>query len=211
MARLRQGAQDYMVKPVNRDRLSFVLRNICGVVGRHVLLVDDNPTNLLVARSYLNRLGLEVETADNGLDAVDKAARSHFAAILMDLQMPGIDGFAATRIIRASGNQTPIIALTANAMPRDVERGLASGFHRYLTKPINIDEFNAAINSMHWSDAGKAASVAALTSTQSPGANLRPSPWMYVSASNTVALGTGASGGASTLSAFADAISSPAW
>ena len=105
--------------------------------GARVLLVDDSPTNLLVAKAYLNRLGLEVETAENGPAAVDQAARSGFAAILMDLQMPGMDGFAATRAIRASGNHTPIIALTAAAMDKDRHAAEAAGMNDHVVKPID--------------------------------------------------------------------------
>ncbi len=105
--------------------------------GARVLLVDDNPTNLLVARAYLSRLGLVVESADNGQAAVEQAERSHFDAILMDLQMPGMDGFAAARAIRASGNQSPIIALTAAAMDKDRQAAEAAGMNDHVAKPID--------------------------------------------------------------------------
>ncbi len=110
-----------------------------------VLLVDDSPTNLLVAKAYLSRLGLEVETADNGQSAVDKATRSAFAAILMDLQMPGMDGFAATRAIRASGNHTPIIALTAAAMDKDRQAAEEAGMDDHIAKPIDPMELAAVL------------------------------------------------------------------
>ncbi|MYZ51199.1 hybrid sensor histidine kinase/response regulator [Malikia spinosa] len=105
--------------------------------GERVLLVDDNPTNLLVARAYLSRMGLEVESADNGQAAVEQAARKSFAAILMDLQMPGMDGFAAARAIRASGNRSPIIALTAAAMDKDRQAAEAAGMNDHVAKPID--------------------------------------------------------------------------
>ena len=105
--------------------------------GERVLLVDDNPTNLLVARAYLSRMGLEVESADNGQAAVEQAAGKSFAAILMDLQMPGMDGFAAARAIRASGNRSPIIALTAAAMDKDRQAAEAAGMNDHVAKPID--------------------------------------------------------------------------
>ncbi|MEO0004334.1 MAG: hypothetical protein RLZZ22_2026, partial [Pseudomonadota bacterium] len=113
--------------------------------GARVLLVDDNPTNLLVARSYLSRMGLEVETADHGQAAVEQAARSPFAAILMDLQMPGMDGFAATRAIRASGNRSPIIALTAAAMDKDRQAAEAAGMNDHVAKPIDRQQLAAVL------------------------------------------------------------------
>jgi len=82
-------------------------------------------------------MGLEVETADNGQAAVEQAARQSFAAILMDLQMPGMDGFAAARAIRASGNHSPIIALTAAAMDKDRQAAEAAGMNDHVAKPID--------------------------------------------------------------------------
>ena len=117
--------------------------------GARVLVVDDNATNLLVAQSYLQRMGLEVETADNGLAAVEMAGCRHYDIILMDLQMPELDGCEATQAIRqreqaalaATGGPTsrvPIIALSAASMPEDIERALSSGMNDYLAKPLDM-------------------------------------------------------------------------
>ena len=136
--------------------------------GARVLLVDDSPTNLLVARAYLNRLGLEVETADHGQAAVDKAANSSFAAILMDLQMPGMDGFAAARAIRASGNRTPIIALTAAAMDKDRHAAELAGMDDHVAKPIDPIELAAALR--RWIPEPQAAGAAAPAAPDVPAA-----------------------------------------
>ena len=71
-------------------------------------------------------------------------------AVLMDLNLPGMSGFEVLKQLRSDPETAaiPVVALTANAMPRDVERGMAAGFHRYLTKPIDIDKFTEAINSI---------------------------------------------------------------
>ena len=114
--------------------------------GARVLLVDDNATNLLVAREYLSRMGLEVETTDNGRSAVDQAAASEFSVILMDLQMPGMDGFSATRAIRASGNSTPIIALSAAAMDKDRQAAAAAGMNDHVSKPIHPGQLAAVLH-----------------------------------------------------------------
>ncbi|MCX7250943.1 MAG: ATP-binding protein [Burkholderiales bacterium] len=128
--------------------------------GERVLLVDDNPTNLLVARAYLSRMGLEVESVDNGPAAVEQAARKPFAAILMDLQMPGMDGFAAARAIRASGNLSPIIALTAAAMDKDRQAAEAAGMNDHVAKPIDRQQLATVLR--QWIPAQQASATPAL-------------------------------------------------
>ena len=137
--------------------------------GARVLLVDDNPTNLLVASAYLRRMGLEVETTDNGQAAVEQAIRSPFAAILMDLQMPGMDGFAATQAIRAYGNRTPIIALTAAAMDKDRQAAEAAGMNDHVSKPIDPGQLAAVLR--QWIPTRQAvAAPAAATAAATPAA-----------------------------------------
>lgn len=108
----------------------------------HVLLVEDNPVNLQVARRLLGMLGLEVDVAEDGSIALDLLARSHFDLVVMDCQMPVMDGYSATRARRALEAERgmprlPIIAMTANAMVGDREKCLASGMDDYLTKPLD--------------------------------------------------------------------------
>ncbi len=114
----------------------------------HVLLVEDNPVNLKVAARFLERLGCTVEVAGNGAEGVAAAAARRFDIILMDLQMPIMDGITATRKIRelAGLRQAPIIALTANAMSGDRERCEAAGMDDYLTKPIEVERLRSILS-----------------------------------------------------------------
>jgi PAS domain S-box-containing protein len=107
-----------------------------------LLLAEDNAVNSMLAVRMLEKLGHEVVVAVNGAEAVSAVSESKFDAILMDLQMPELDGFEATALIREreriQGGHMPIIALTAHAMKGDQERCLASGFDGYLSKPVSI-------------------------------------------------------------------------
>ncbi len=111
---------------------------------RTVLCVEDNPANLLlVARVLARRPDIRLISAKDGRSGIDLA---HFArpdVILMDVNLPGIRGVIALQILLADPltAHIPVVALSANAMPRDIEKGLAAGFFRYLTKPIKLDEF----------------------------------------------------------------------
>ena len=114
-----------------------------GVRGR-ILAVEDNAVNKKVITRFLEKAGFQVDVADNGLQAVAAVARVDYDAVLMDCQMPEMDGFEATAAIRASEAGTarhlPIIALTASAMGADRERCIAAGMDDYLSKPINMGE-----------------------------------------------------------------------
>ena len=115
-----------------------------------VLYVEDNPANLrLVEEIVAFRRDLRLLSAPDGHLGLELAKAHRPDVILMDLNLPGMSGFEVLRQLRADPETTwiPVIALTANAMPRDIERGMAAGFHRYLTKPIDIDKFTEAINS----------------------------------------------------------------
>ena len=120
-----------------------------AVVGpRRLLVVDDNPVNLTVASAMLKKQGHMVDLARDGGEAVDKARARSYDAIFMDLQMPVMDGIAATAAIRSQpgpNTNTPIIALTANAMESDRLRSLAGGMNDHLTKPISPESLRAAI------------------------------------------------------------------
>ena len=116
-----------------------------GARGR-ILAVEDNAVNKKVITRFLEKAGFQVDVADNGLQAVAAVARVDYAAVLMDCQMPEMDGFEATAAIRASeagtARHVPIIALTASAMGADRERCLAAGMDDYLSKPINMGELS---------------------------------------------------------------------
>jgi PAS domain S-box-containing protein len=106
----------------------------------HVLLVDDYDGIRKTFGRLLERLGLKVTLAENGREAVDVALSQSFDVILMDVQMPVLDGYSATRILREKGLNTPIIALTAHAMESDRQTCLDVGCNDYLSKPIDQDE-----------------------------------------------------------------------
>jgi CheY-like chemotaxis protein/HPt (histidine-containing phosphotransfer) domain-containing protein len=108
--------------------------------GVRVLLVDDGETNRKLIGLLLTRANATVEMAENGALAVHAAEHGQFDAILMDMQMPVMDGYTATGRIRAFGYEGPIIALTAHAMKGDQEKCEAAGCSGYLTKPVNMDD-----------------------------------------------------------------------
>ena len=117
------------------DRPSSV--NLQGV---RVLLADDGETNRKLLQVFLARHGADILTVENGEMACQLAQSQEFDVILMDMQMPQMDGYAATRKLRASGYQKPIIALTAHAMKGDREKCTFAGCSGYLSKPVNVDE-----------------------------------------------------------------------
>jgi CheY-like chemotaxis protein len=108
--------------------------------GSHILLVEDNVVNQRVARAIVEKAGHSVVVAGNGRIALMLMDQQHFDVVLMDLQMPEMDGFEATAMIRErerkGGAHTPIIAMTAHAMTGDRERCIDAGMDDYLTKPI---------------------------------------------------------------------------
>jgi signal transduction histidine kinase/FixJ family two-component response regulator len=104
-----------------------------------VLLVEDGETNRKLVSLVLHRAGADVVTAENGQVALDRAETQTFDAILMDMQMPVLDGYQATQTLRRRGVKTPIIALTAHSMKGDEERCRAAGCSGYITKPIDTD------------------------------------------------------------------------
>ena len=110
-----------------------------GLASAHVLLVEDDATNQLVAKSLLEALGVgRVTVAGSGLEAVEMVVRERFDLIFMDLQMPGMDGFRATENIRARGSvKLPIVAMTATVVSGTRERCLAAGMDDYLPKPLD--------------------------------------------------------------------------
>jgi CheY-like chemotaxis protein len=133
--------------------------------GSRLLLVEDNFVNQRVALYMLAKLGFEVDVAKNGREAVDKLIATPYALVLMDCQMPEMDGFEATKLVRDAGSPAldrsiPIIAMTANAFPEDRARALACGMNDFLSKPVDQLTLSAMIEK--WlrkaqeSDAGSA-------------------------------------------------------
>jgi CheY-like chemotaxis protein len=115
-----------------------------------VLLAEDNKINQRVAGRFLERLGHRVTVANDGREAVERYRQEPFDLVLMDVQMPEMDGFEAVSAIRemerGTGLHTPIVALTAHAMSGDRERCLAAGMDGYLTKPVRLASLVAAID-----------------------------------------------------------------
>jgi PAS domain S-box-containing protein len=121
---------------------------IAGAIPLEVLLVEDNPVNQKVALRFLSKLGYQAAAAANGLEAVAMATKHNFNIIFMDVQMPEMDGFAATGEIRSRlpvNRQPVIVALTANAIAGDRERCILAGMDDYLTKPIKLDDVEQII------------------------------------------------------------------
>ncbi len=113
-----------------------------------MLVAEDNPINQKVATSMLKKIGCSTDLAGNGQEAVERCRKQHYDLVFMDCQMPGMDGFEATAAIRAEesdSRRTPIVAMTAHAMPSDRERCLAAGMDDYLTKPISVEQLRAVI------------------------------------------------------------------
>ncbi len=166
--RCRQlGIQAYLTKPIARadlvEAVGTVLAGTASAPGaadlvtrhsiaesRHalrVLLAEDNPVNQQVATAMLLKRGHHVDVASNGREAVDAVAREPYDVILMDIQMPEMDGFEATKMIRGlpQGRTLPIIALTAHALSGERERCLARGMSGYLAKPFKAHDLFAAV------------------------------------------------------------------
>ncbi len=140
-------------------------RSTTSRIGGRVLAVDDYPINLEVLMGQLEVLGVPVDTAADGLEALNRWREQSYALVLTDIHMPDMDGFELTRQIRAeealtrSSRRTPIVALTANALKGEAERCLAAGMDGYLTKPLTLDRLRDTVEK--WLGAESAAATAA--------------------------------------------------
>lgn len=117
----------------------------------NILLVDDNETNRKLGKMLLQRLGYDIDLVDNGADAIEATNNKAYDLILMDIEMPGMDGFEATRTIRRAHNSDNmrIVAMTANALQGTREQCLDAGMNDYITKPINPDILLQALHSAY--------------------------------------------------------------
>lgn len=156
------GVTEYLVKPISRQQLRWALRRLASQEPKPrsavsppspqptrlvVLLAEDNKENIDLFSDYLLSEGYEVVVARNGLEAIERAKERRPDIILMDIQMPKLDGVEATRRIRADKDlaNVPIIAITALAMPGDFEYCLDAGANEYLSKPISLQTLLNAI------------------------------------------------------------------
>ena len=114
---------------------------------KRVLLIEDNPDNLLLVKMLLAPLRVEIATALDGPSGLAAAERESFDLILLDIQLPGMDGYQVAKALRALPRlgDTPIVAITSYAMAGDREKALLEGFTEYLEKPINPDTFTETI------------------------------------------------------------------
>ncbi len=165
----KAGIDRYLNKPVRQSELHDCLSELqetplnrrggstepqsevaVASFNAHILLAEDNRVNQIVAQEILYVLGCQVTTVENGLEAVEAVSNEEYALLLMDCQMPELDGYAATRTIRVheqqnGGQRIPIIALTANALEGDREKTLASGMDDYLSKPFTQEQLSAIL------------------------------------------------------------------
>ncbi|HVM10056.1 MAG TPA: response regulator [Acidimicrobiales bacterium] len=164
----RAGISGYITKPIRRGALYTLLTTAMGAetaapeegplveTGRaaRLLVVDDNPVNLRITAYLLEKSGHRVDTAGNGIEALLLLEQAHYDAVLMDVQMPEMDGWEATQELRrreaGGARRLPIIGLTAAATREDVDRCFAVGMDDVVTKPVREDELLATVN--RWTD-----------------------------------------------------------
>ncbi len=192
----RHGISAYLTKPVRHSRLFNSITGVMGflseksstsavecgkedkaeaVFGAQVLLAEDNPVNQEVAQHMLESFGCRVELASNGREALEAFSKTPFDLVLMDCQMPELDGYQVTQVIREKEMQgrkdpteqgqgirrTPIIALTAHAMQGDREQCIAAGMDDYISKPFNRDRLFAVLK--RWLPSKSTADIAVHT------------------------------------------------
>jgi len=165
------GVAAYLLKPIRQSELREAIGRVLGAPKQkasqpkpqtssdakeprkalRILLAEDNLVNQRLAARILEKRGHHVVVADNGIAALAALDRETFDLVFMDLQMPGMDGFEATALIRqkeqAEGRHLPIVALTAHAMKGDREKCIAAGMDEYLSKPLQLPELDRVLDS----------------------------------------------------------------
>jgi len=181
----------YVAKPITRSRMAETLLGVFGIIKPEnrseakgpsadseneakdkakfkILVAEDNKTNQLIIVATLKKLGYSCDLADDGALAVELLKSKSYSMILMDCQMPNMDGFQATKYIREPespvlNHQIPIIALTANALVGDRERCIECGMDDYLTKPIKRAKLENLLNSFRLKEAEDSSTTSILT------------------------------------------------
>ena len=168
---MEAGVDAFIEKPLFKSRLTKVLKDVLGLgndekattaldtfrqqdfSGNRVLLVEDNELNIEVATELLDVVGIQVESAANGRLAVNRILETepgYFDLIFMDIQMPVMNGYEATGIIRASGREDlakiPIIAMTADAFADDIRKSENAGMNGHISKPVDIKKLEDALH-----------------------------------------------------------------
>ncbi len=126
----------------DKEKIPSIPKSLIG----HVLLAEDNIENQQLISKYILKAGLTIDVVDNGKLALDKIKGSKYDLILMDVQMPVMDGLEAIRRLKESGNNIPVVCITANAMQEDKDRCFAAGADEYITKPIDFSRFNYVLS-----------------------------------------------------------------
>ncbi len=195
----RVGIEAYLTKPARQHELRDALATVVGrdadgtadgrgdapLVTRNVLrearaqsrarvlVAEDNPVNQMVALRMLERLGYRVDVVENGAEALEEVAHGHYDAVLMDVQMPEMDGYEATAKIRdreGAARHTPIIAMTANALEGEREEALSAGMDDYVAKPVKAEELDRVLRRWTSPDEGTSATEGAAEGGGAPDA-----------------------------------------
>jgi PAS domain S-box-containing protein len=134
------GKKDHL-KIALKDQKDSLKTKIKTLKGSKILLVEDNEINQEIIIELLKESGILIDVAWDGFEAIKKVENGQYELILMDIQMPILDGYEATKEIRKTNSNMPIIALTANAMKEDIEKTIAVGMQKHLNKPLEVDKF----------------------------------------------------------------------
>ncbi|NPA55710.1 MAG: response regulator [Epsilonproteobacteria bacterium] len=135
----------HKLQNTNQPTQESLKADITTLKGSRILLTEDNQTNQEIILGLLEDSGIIIDIANNGQEALEKFKTNKYELIFMDLQMPIMDGYEATKLIRAIDKDIPIVALTANAMKEDIEKTKKAGMNKHLNKPINVEELYATL------------------------------------------------------------------
>lgn len=156
------------ILPVRRRTEELAPQLLLPLQGKRILLVEDNEMNLEVASEFLEQVGIILSIATNGQIALDKLSQQHFDLVLMDCQMPVMDGYQATKAIRKRPElaNLPVVAMTANAMAGDRDMCLRAGMNDHIAKPIEVNVLYQTLLKYLGSSSGISAAIRAEASTQ---------------------------------------------